>query len=89
MRRIGAHTGNRENHNNRTEFKKIALNFDLRKGEQHSSSVTHFRDPEPSTLFRTVCEGLKSFFHYIEDYSPSLNRIEREIKSSCTFLYKN
>lgn len=24
-------------------------------------SVTHFRDPEPFTLFCTVCEGLKSF----------------------------
>lgn len=24
-------------------------------------SLTHFRDPEPFTLFCTVCEGLKSF----------------------------
>lgn len=87
MRRINAHIWNREDHNNRTEFKKIALIFDLWKEEWHFSSATYFRDPEPSVLY--YLWGIKKPFHDIEDYFPSLNRIEKEIKSRCTFSYKS
>lgn len=81
-----------KNHKKRTDFKEIALIFGLWKGEQHSSSAAHFRDPKPSTLFCTVREIKRAVFFPLywrtECYSPPLNRIEREIKSSYAFSFK-
>lgn len=79
MRRVDAHIGNRENHNNGTEFKKNAMIFDLWKGEQHSLSVSHSLQGSWAFYPILYCVwGIKELFHYIEYYSPSLELKEKE-----------
>lgn len=83
MRRINAHIWNKENHNNRTEFKEIALIFWFMKNGIFHLLLTS----GPSILY--CVRVIKKRFHDIKNYFPSLNRIGKEIKLRCTFSYKN